>query len=103
VQTLLAQHLQPHEIEHAGHWPDTQMEDLRETLVTAISSGRRVTFEWELWNGPNSVNVTDLPEEGDIHVKFRSPRAGVALIATSVTENYDVSVDIEPSGEPSPE
>jgi hypothetical protein len=87
------------DIGHMGMWPDTQKRILRLALVQAIQQDRNVRFFWELHAGSTSINeIANLTGEGDIVVTFRSPRANLGLAVTSISEVYDVSVDIESSG-----
>jgi hypothetical protein len=95
---LIERGLTEEEVKHMDHWPDAQKELVRAAVVIAINNARPVKFEWELHSGAESNNIIDMPEEGDVKVVFKSPRAGLNLTTTGTTEQYDITVDVEPSG-----
>lgn len=70
------------EIDHIDqHWPPDEKEKARQWIAYAIDHGQPLTFNWELHEGKNAINVQ---RNAGARIVFLSPRDGVRISGLAV-------------------
>ena len=68
---------------------------MRGALLSALASGQRVRFHWELYDGAESVSVIDAPAPPDeITITFRSPWGKLRVRGVRAGKPNDIHVNV---------